>query len=300
MAVDHVAVCVCTFRRPTMLARLLCCLDRQCTDGRFTWSVVVVDNDAAQSGRATVEAFRSRSQIRLSYAVVREQNIALARNAAVEGAKGTYLAFIDDDEFPPENWLLRLVETCEEYRADGVLGPVLPHFEKPPPNWVLESRLFERPLHRTGDQLDWRHTRTGNVLFRRAVFAASGGRFDPRFGSGGEDRDFFRRMIRDGYRFVWCAEASVWETVPAFRWKCSVLFRRALLRGQVPSHSGRSQLTAAARAGAAALYCAFAVAPALLLGRHVAMNYLVRTGDHLGRVLVAAGFKPIREAYITE
>ena len=299
MGSDHIAVCICTFRRPRMLDRLLSCLETQRAGNQFTWSVVVVDNDAGESARATVEAFRARGRLDVSYTVAAEQNIARARNAAVDRAEGTYVAFIDDDEFPPENWLLRLLETCRAYNADGVLGPVLPYFQTPPPQWVVKGRVFERPMHTTGHWLDWENTRTGNVLFRSAVFDAPDARFDHLFGSGGEDREFFRRMIAKGHRFVWCAEAGVHETVPAFRWGQSFLFRRALLRGQVSVLHDSGKTAGVAKSAAAALFYALALLPSLLSGRHLFVDYLVRLGDHLGRVLASAGIRLVREMYVT-
>ena len=50
----HITVCICTFERPTLLSRLLAALDRQKTDGLFTYSVVVADNDVNQSAEPVV------------------------------------------------------------------------------------------------------------------------------------------------------------------------------------------------------------------------------------------------------
>ena len=43
----------------------------------------------------------------------RKQNIALARNKAIENAKGDFIAFIDDDEFPLDQWLLNHVQSFD-------------------------------------------------------------------------------------------------------------------------------------------------------------------------------------------
>ena len=49
--VQHVSVCICTYKRPVLLKRLLEGLGEQDTSGLFTFSIVVVDND--QIGRAS-------------------------------------------------------------------------------------------------------------------------------------------------------------------------------------------------------------------------------------------------------
>lgn len=41
----HISVCICTFKRPSLLLRLLKELAGQETQGLFTYSIVVVDND---------------------------------------------------------------------------------------------------------------------------------------------------------------------------------------------------------------------------------------------------------------
>ena len=50
------------------------------------------------------------SKIELDYHVESTSNIALARNKAVQSASGQYLAFIDDDEVPLNDWLLTLLK----------------------------------------------------------------------------------------------------------------------------------------------------------------------------------------------
>src|SRR5688572_6221434 len=119
----HISVCICTFRRPALLLRLLQELSLQETAGLFSYSVVVSDNDAAQSAKELVLQFSASSPLKVVYCAESEQNIALARNAALANANGEYIAFIDDDEYPARDWLLTLLKTCDKYGAEGALGP---------------------------------------------------------------------------------------------------------------------------------------------------------------------------------
>ena len=233
----HISVCICTRRRPEYLARLLHALGGVNTAGLFDYSIVVADNDDAQSAQPVVSAFAEKSLVPTVYGAEPRQNIALARNRALQDVTGDLVAFIDDDEFPEPDWLLALFNTYRAYAADGVLGPVLPHFEQNPPKWVRLGKFCERPTHDTGFVIDWKEGRSGNVLFRRGILEGIAEPFRPEFGSGGEDRDFFSRMIRDGRIFVWCNEAVVHESVPAARVTRSFMLRRALLRGQVAGTS---------------------------------------------------------------
>ena len=75
----HISVCVCTFRRPELLRRALETLLQQRTEGRFTFSIVVSDNDAKQSSRQVAAAFAGERAIEVVYTSEPRQNIALAR-----------------------------------------------------------------------------------------------------------------------------------------------------------------------------------------------------------------------------
>lgn len=291
-----VTVCICTYRRPDQLRRLLVALASQDTTRRFSYSIVVADNDHCESARHVVEEFRATSAVAVTYCVEPEQNIALVRNRALEYAVGDFVAFIDDDEFPTEDWLATMLKACEECDADGVLGPVRPFFDETPPAWLVRSRLCERPEHRTGMILHWRDTRTGNVLFRRAILAGVETPFLREFGNGGEDQDFFRRMIESGYRFVWCNEAVVYEVVPEERRRRRYFLKRALLRGQ----NERLLLSTTSIVKSLIAVPAYVTLLPLMcvLGQHALMNCSVRLLDHAGKLLAAVGIRPVRGKYL--
>jgi succinoglycan biosynthesis protein ExoM len=295
----HVSVCICTYKRPEYLQRLLNELRSQDTRGLFTYSIVVADNDQLRSAEAVVLDFAARSSIPAVYCVEPRQNIALVRNKAVENTTGNFIAFIDDDEFPTNQWLLSLFEACRKYNADGALGPVKPHFDVEPPRWVIESKLHDRPSYPTGLVIDWRKGRTGNVLLKTEIFAGEEQPFRPEFLTG-EDQDFFRRMIAKGHRFVWCHEALAYEIVPPIRWKTRFMLRKALLRGAVSSiHPTFGALDIAKSVIAAPVYTV-ALPFAFIMGQARFMTLLVKLCDHLGKLLACLGVRPIKDAYVTD
>jgi succinoglycan biosynthesis protein ExoM len=295
----HISVCVCTYKRPLLLKRLLDELQRQNTDGLFTYSIVVADNDEAQSAAVVIEEARSGSAIQLAYCVEVRQNIALARNRVVANAKGDFLAFIDDDEFPDANWLLTLFNTCNAYNVDGVLGPVKRHFDETPPAWMLKSRFYDRRVNQTGMRVDWQEARTGNVLLKRSILKDDAMPFRPEFRAG-EDQDFFRRKIEAGFVFIWCAEAVAFEVVPPARWKRKYLLRKALLRGATAALQPNCGVASVAKSFLAVLAYAVALPFALLFGQHHFMTLLVKLCDHSGKLLIVMGINPIRGEYVTD
>jgi succinoglycan biosynthesis protein ExoM len=292
-ALPHITVCICTLQRPLLLARLLEKIGQQETQGRFELSVVVTDNDPAGSARETVEAFAAGSALRVVYAAEKRMNIALARNEALRHARGDYVAFIDDDEFPEPDWLAKMLATCRSFDAAGILGPVRPHFDEPPPAWLVRGRFCERPEHPTGRVMHWEESRTGNLLFRRSILEGEGPPFLEQFGTGGEDKDFFMRMTRRDHVFRWCNEGITYETVPPERWTRRYMLRRALLRGKnILKHPGR-QLPLLAKSLIAVPAYTLLLPFTLPFGQHVFMKYCIRFCDHAGRLLGAVGLNPV-------
>ena len=166
-SVPVISVCVCTYKRPQLLKQLLQCLNQQSTGGLFNFSIVVVDNDADQSARSAVEEWAEQTSVPIVYGVEPRQSIALARNATVALGTGDFIAFVDDDEEPAGDWLLKLYEVLAARGVDGVIGQVIPKFAEGAPAWALKSELFQRPAFRTGEIVSWKATATNNALVKR-------------------------------------------------------------------------------------------------------------------------------------
>ena len=295
----HISVCICTYKRPALLKCALEALRMQETDRLFTFSILVVDNDHAESARAVVTEVAADSSISVEYCVEPQQNIALARNRAVENATGDFVAFLDDDEFPIKCWLLTLFKACHDHNVDGVLGPVKPYFDKDAPEWVVKGDFYNRPTYPTGFVIDWRKGRTGNVLLKKELFAAGEQPFRPQFRVG-EDQDFFRRSIEKGYVFIWCNEAVAYEFVPPIRWRKTFMLRRALLRGATSSQHSTFGAHDVAKSIIAVPAYAAVLPLSLILGQRSFMTYLIKLFDHLGRLLALLGIRPVKGAYVTE
>jgi succinoglycan biosynthesis protein ExoM len=294
-----ISICVCTYRRPTQLEQLLKMLEQQATKGLFRFSIVIADNDACQSARSTVELCAERARVPIIYGVEPQQNIALARNASVAMATGELVAFIDDDEEPSSDWLCTLYQTLLSYRADGVLGPVRPKFEGNAPAWAVKGQVFERPGFKTGTAIHWKIAGTGNVLLKREVLRGLDGPFNPQFGAGGEDKDLFRRAMERGKVFVWSAEAVCRERVPPERTRVSFQLRRALLRGKMAVRREPARWQGIAKSAVAVPLYVAALPVCLIMGSHVFVTYLVKTFDHLGKLLASCGIDLVGDKYIS-
>lgn len=298
---DHISVCVPTYRRNQMLERLLRNLALQETGGLFDFSVVVVDNDAAGPARDTVIRLKDELGLGISYGIEPEQTISAARNYALRLAKGNYIGIIDDDEFPPQHWLITMYRAIRTFDVDGALGPVHPFFEEQPPAWLLKGRFCERPVYRTGTILHWDQTRTGNVLLKKEVFDKHLLCFDVKFKTGGSDREFFKHAMYAGCRFVAVEEAPVYEIVPPVRWKKSYYMKRALINGynahknSVSQVHGLSWVMVPVKSTGALLAYTLAIPFCACLGNHVLVNCLERGSHHLSRLLAILGIELVKK-----
>ena len=294
---DHISVCICTFKRPEMLSCVLESVIALEIDSAFSYEIVVVDNDNRKSAKETVRKFQSNSKIDIIYDCEPEQNISLARNRAIKNARGNLIAYMDDDEFPEPIWLVRLYQAFIEFSVDGVLGPVIPLFRKPPPDWLIRSRLCDRMSFATGTMLNsTKYMRTGNVLFCRKIIEGMDLPFDPKFGrTGGEDAVFFSSMLRAGCSFVWCNEAQVKEEVPKERQKLEYYIRRALIRGATEADVQPFFSYGTIKSLFAVPLYTLSLPFLMLLRYHLFVKYLIKDCDHIAKLFAQCGIKLVRE-----
>jgi glycosyltransferase involved in cell wall biosynthesis len=274
------------------LKRLLYSLNQLVRDTRFNIEIIIVDNDAEKSCESIALEFQCDSGIPLRYYHEKRQNISYARNMSVLNSTGNFIAFIDDDEFPEKTWLTELYSALLKFKADGVLGPVDPHFETNPPKWIIKSGVCERKKFKTGYHIkNHKFTRTGNALLSRNIFFNIEEPFNPKYGIiGGGDADFFKRMIEKGFKFVYCNEATVYETVIPLRYKRSYYIKRAFTRGATSTYNSFFSFNTIKSIIAIGIYTPILLLT-ILFNHSYFMKYFIKTCDHIGKLLAYAGIK---------
>lgn len=224
----NVTVAVLTYKRPEGITKLLEAMALQKpTVVPSQLSVLVVDNDPAGSGEATIEAFRNsaahaRGRFKLHYLLERRQGIPIARNAALDNADPTtdLFGFLDDDEWPVESWLDSLLRVRAIRNADCVYGPVEPVYPENAPAYFVRARVFERKKNQDGQRIGY--AASNNVLFDYQLVRSWGLRFEEKMRyTGGTDYLFFNQGVRKGMKIFWAEDAVVYDIVPRNRmtWK---------------------------------------------------------------------------------
>jgi succinoglycan biosynthesis protein ExoM len=287
-----ISVCIATYRRPDRLCLLLGDLALQRLQ---PGELVVVDNDPARSAEPVVAGFAAGAPFPVRYESQPVKNISLTRNRCLDLAHKEWLAFADDDERAPPEWLQLLAATARAHGADGVQAPVLRILPEEAPEWIQRGDFYSHRRFRTGEPVPPNEFFIGNFLLRAATLHGLAIRFDERLGlSGGEDGDFLARLRLAGARFVWCDEATLSEPVEAARLNLRWLRLRALRGGQDFARNnliGRyGQRSAAWLAGffaraAAQLAVSCCAAIALLpTGRHRAAQWYLRAWANAGKL----------------
>jgi len=218
---DSVIICIPTFKRPKMLARLLDAIAELETDCDVR--VLAADNDA--EGHAGLDLCLALQNYRwpLTAVIAHQRGIAQVRNTLIENALKTdarFIAMIDDDEWPQKDWIDQFLKAAHDTGADVLQGSIL-FGQASCADGHGDIRRATGPIGMLQG--------AGNLLIRRAVLEEmTAPWFDPQFAlSGGEDQDFFVRLRKSGKSFAWSDEARAHGDVPDTRANLGWLLRRA-------------------------------------------------------------------------
>jgi len=223
MADITLSVVIPCYDRLDLLERTLRAAVAQIVPEGIGWEVIVADNHPQTLARALVEGIAANAAVPVIHvAALPARNISSARNAGVNAARGSFVAFSDDDEAPLPNWLAEHHACLLRTGADASFGPKYPEFEggKPPswdPNGYYYTVDFKLPADTELRPLDWwppqgRGLGTGNSMMRKATCLPGPAPFDEVFGrTGGEDSMLLFNLSKSGRRFVWCPAAVVIE-----------------------------------------------------------------------------------------
>jgi len=168
-----VSAVICTYNRPRELKVALESLEKQ-TEPQELFEVIVVDNGPFRSTRELVGEFRSRLPLR--YVVERKTGLDHARNCGFREAAAEYVAYLDDDSRPTENWVEEICKLIRSGNAPAAFGgPCPPYYRVPKPEWYHEEyRTFD--LGREARRIQGSPYLIGaNLIVRQSVLRELGG-----------------------------------------------------------------------------------------------------------------------------
>ena len=296
---EGITVCIPTYKRPDRLGLLLADVLSQT---RLPRQIVVVDNDPQKSAQDVVAQLRQAAgTIEILYDVQPEKNISLTRNRAISHASSPWIAFIDDDERAPPQWLEALATAIVRYEADVVLAPVDPVLPEQAPDWIRRGNFYDGPVLPTGGRVPPNQLRIGNAFMAARLIRSVDPIFDPAYGTtGGEDGDLLLRLMQRGAVIVWSNDAGVTEPVEPARMRLAWILKRALRGGQdFARHFAKGRMGRPSPLQSALFYlrAAIQLCAALLLavltlprGRHRTVHWLARACANFGKLSTLWGW----------
>jgi glycosyltransferase involved in cell wall biosynthesis len=218
-----VSVVICTYNRAQSLRDTLNSLDAQALANGLKHEVIVVDNNSSDGTRKVVEEFSTVSAQPVRYVFEEKQGVAYARNTGVKSSSGQVVACVDDDVIVHPNWLESLWHCFQETNADAVGGRIERKWQCERPAWYSEelggcliNQDFGLKRMKLSDTR--KHLVTANAAFRKSAFERYG-YFREELGRrgdelvGGEDREFYQRLIKGGALVMYEPEALVYHKV---------------------------------------------------------------------------------------
>lgn len=202
------SVIVCTRCQPTRLRRALESLVAQEMPSQ-NWEIVVVDNGATDETPEVIRSFASRGPVRYAYEAV--QGLGRARNRGISVARGSLLAFTDDDVVVHPNWAARIVARfATDPDVSAVFGST---YADPGVQSMFSLRTRPYPCYLEGKHQVWESSAGNNMAYRRSVLDRIG-LFDPLHGSGAkywgaDDSEFQYRFFKAGLKAFYDPEIKV-------------------------------------------------------------------------------------------
>ncbi len=146
-------------------------------------------------------------------------NMSAKRNQGVEVATTKYIAFLDSDSYPNQNWIesgVSFLENNENYSAvTGIqYNPPSDSFEQVCLRIVRFSRLFTHKkwcivIDKNSKEQDCGEFITSNAIMRKCDYDSIGGMDENLYLA--EDNEFSYRLVNSGYKIRFIPEVSVFH-----------------------------------------------------------------------------------------
>ncbi|MDM9381065.1 hormogonium polysaccharide biosynthesis glycosyltransferase HpsE [Chlorogloeopsis sp. ULAP01] len=129
-------VAIPTYNGANRLPKLLECLRNQINTENLSWEIIVVDNNSTDNTSQVIQAYQENWQCSypLKYSFEEKQGAAYARKRAVMEAKGQFIGFLDDDNYPTPTWVSAAYAFGKQHPQTGAYASQIhPEWEVEPP-----------------------------------------------------------------------------------------------------------------------------------------------------------------------
>ncbi len=199
------------------------------------FELVLIDNGSSDGTKRVADRFAERAPFALRYFYEARAGLSVARNRAIQEARGEYLFFTDDDQLVDEKVLREHERVARTYRSRVQQGCIELRFPRGQPSWLrgeLTTVLGKtRDLPEGPQDID---LYGGNMLLKREVFADFDAfREDLGKGAAGysEDIEITRRLLKGRETVVYAPGARIYHLIEPDRADPSFFRRNAFEKG---------------------------------------------------------------------
>lgn len=201
------SIIIPVYNRPSEIDKLLDSLTKQTVK---TFEVIVIEDGS--SIRCSEQVDKYKSFLNIKYYYKNNTGPGLSRNYGCEKSEGDYYIFLDSDCVLPLHYIQTLYSSLMNDYADAFGGHDNAHpdfsIHQKAINYAMTSFLTTGGIRGGGEKLDKFYPRSFNMGYSRAVFSATKGFSDMRFG---EDIDMSIRIIKNGFKTRLIKDAYVYH-----------------------------------------------------------------------------------------
>lgn len=189
------------------------------------WEVVVVDNNSSDDLAEVIQNYQSqwREDVPLRYCFEPRQGLAYARERGIVEAKGAWVGFLDDDNWPEANWVAAAVQFGSAHPQAGAFGgEVKGAFTTDVPagfdrikTYLVIRRYGSEPMRFQPKQL--RLPAGAGLVVQQAAWRDSVPAQLHCIGGGGDDYEISLRMHQRGWEIWYCPEMVISHSIPPQR-----------------------------------------------------------------------------------
>ena len=161
------------------------------------WELIAVNDGSTDSSLVILEEYGNKIPDRVQVITVENGGVSRARNTAVAAARGTYVAFLDQDDFWAPQKLQRQVEMFSRDKNIGISFTNMTLIDEN--GMVFRENVLKFSRENRGNVFEHlifdNFIPISSVMIKKELFKKIGG-FDPRF-SLAEDYDFLLKVTQE-------------------------------------------------------------------------------------------------------
>jgi len=194
-----VSIVICTYNRSFFLDKCLNSLYKYSAN-QTSIEIMVVDNNSVDNTKLIVEEYQNKYN-NLTYYKETKVGLSHARNRAIEEAKASNIAYLDDDVKVSESYINRLLWVIETFKYDCFGGMYYPWYLKEKPKWISPDFGKKEMLLNSIGILKKEYVTGLNMVYTKDILKSIGG-FPVELGMIGNDigygeEDYVQHEIRE-------------------------------------------------------------------------------------------------------